>query len=285
MTSNDIFVFSIAEGGGRICAYRSARRYGDLSLYSLSIPKCDLDFIVKNLSAHSKDPLLVNSDGKAFLVSLSHYPSSRLCLGVRVNASLSLTKKICREIYGDHCIAPSFFEIRDAKRANEKERNEILKVLEFISELSKINGVLRDTDGRSAIIASQRVIGSIERFIDCRVDVVLNAMIPDTFDYDISLFSSFALCSLLFAYDKARSRCATLEFSEISGKLLCSFSFELDGKAVYENNFCELDSHMEALGMYFALFKKDRHIIVEACAVRFDLSLIGIKNDPAFNFN
>ena len=219
MTSNDIFVFSVSENGGRICAYRSQKRYRTLSLEELEIPQSDLDFIFKNLNAQTKAPLLVRSGDEPFLVSAAHYPSSQLCFGVRLRASLSLAKKICRDIYGDAYIAPSFSKVRESKRANEKEKNEILNVIGFVSELERLGDVLRETDVHKAARESAKAVRAIAEFVTCETDVIFNATIPDCFDYDVSLFSMFALCSLLFAYDKARSRSATLEFSEISGFL------------------------------------------------------------------
>ena len=260
----------------------SQKRYRTLSLEELEIPQSDLDFIFKNLNAQTKAPLLVRSGDEPFLVSAAHYPSSQLCFGVRLRASLSLAKKICRDIYGDAYIAPSFSKVRESKRANEKEKNEILNVIGFVSELERLGDVLRETDVHKAARESAKAVRAIAEFVTCETDVIFNATIPDCFDYDVSLFSMFALCSLLFAYDKARSRSATLEFSEISGNLLCSFSFELDEPTADESCFNELSSHMEALGMYFAFFKKDRFVRVEACAVRLDLSLLDLKNDPRF---
>ena len=200
-----------------------------------------------------------------------------------MNASLSLAKKLCLSIYGDVSVSPSFSRLKESKRANEKEKNEILNIISFVSKLETFSGVIRETDVQKAVYESKKAARIIEELVGCELNVIFNATIPSCFDYDVSLFSTFALCATLFAYDKARSRSATLEFSEMSGTLLCSFTLELDEQDADGSCFKELSSHMEALGMYFAFFKKDRFVRIEACAVRLDLSLLNLKNDPRFN--
>ena len=284
MFPNDFFVFSASENGGNICACRASKRYRDLSLEALNVPSEDIDFIVKKLSGAYESPLLVRSGDKPFIISLSHYPSSELCFGVVANVSLPFAKKIFSDLYTNDCIAPSFSKITSAKRENASYRNEIFRILNFVSDFSQKRGVLRDVDIQSAERASRASVSAIENFLGCTTEIKLSFGSSSSFDYDISLFSMLALCSLLFAYDKALSRNATLEFAELSGRLYCAFSFELDKNAEYENNFASLDSHMETLGMYFALFSKGRHLRVEACALRLDLSQIGLKNHPLFSF-
>ena len=284
MTPNDIFAFSASKESGNICAYRAAKRCRDLSLEALDISSDDFDFIIKKLSVAYESPLLVRSKDKPFIISASHYPSSELCFGVVANVSLSFAKKIFSELYPADCISPSFSSVTPAKRESASSREEIFRILNFISDFSQKRGVLHDVDIQSAERASQASVSVIEKFVGCKTEIKRSFGISSSFDYDISLFSMLALCSLLFAYDKALSRNTTLEFAELSGRLYCAFSFELDKNAEYENNFDFLDSHMEALGMHFALFSKGRHLRVEACALRLDLSQIGLKNLPLFNF-
>ena len=280
MTTNDIFIFSPLNSG-RICVYRAAKRYGQSFFDDLGVTRDDVDFLNSKLKIHSVSPFLICADTYPMLVSIAHYHSSGLCVAVSLNCSLPVAKRMTVELFGDGALSPSMKKVGDVKRIPKEQRESYLNVAEFFALISEKHGVIHDTDLYYASLLSRNVLAVAEDFIGCKTEIIDNCASLGSFDYDISLFTVFALCSLVFFYGASLERCAYFELFSQSGTLAAAFHAECT-KVTKDSGdlaFSELDAHTKALGLYFGVIRDGNKIKIEHSSVRSDLSLAGLKDN------